>query len=133
MAPVNPPKDDRAGGDYQRGPNPAPGGEVDTGGSAVPPYEDRNVGNPVEQAGTARAFGSEEPVANPAHPESAEAPNEQSKADLPPTGTGVSATRRGEDVVKEEGKEPGRMDTGTDDSPAQRPTGESTPRDKSGL
>ncbi|MFE4229335.1 hypothetical protein ACFRJ8_15780 [Arthrobacter sp. NPDC056886] len=133
MAPVNPPKDDRAGGDYQRGPNPAPGGGIDTGDSAVPPYEHRNVGDPAEQAGTARAFGSEEPATNPDRPVSAEAPNEQSEADLPPAGTGVSATRRGEDVVKEEGKEPGRVDTGTDDSPAQRPTGESTPRDESGL
>jgi hypothetical protein len=91
------------------------------------------VGNPDDHEGTARAFGSEEPAADPDRPESAEAPNEQSTADLPPAGTGVSATRRGEDVIKEEGKEPGRIDTGTDDSPAQRPTGESTSRDQSGV
>jgi hypothetical protein len=133
MAPATPPKDDRAGSDYQRGPNPAPGGDIDTGDSAVPPYEDRNVGNPDDHEGTARAFGSVEPAADPDRPESAEAPSEQSTADLPPEGTGVSATRRGEDVIKEEGKEPGRTDTGTDDSPAQRPTGESTSRDRSGL
>ncbi len=133
MAPTTPPKDDRAGSDYQRGPNPGPGGDIDTGDSPVPPYKDRNVGNPEEHKGTGRAFGSEEPAADPDRPESAEAPDEQSAADLPPAGTGVSATRRGEDVIKEEGKEPGRIDTGTDDSPAQRPTGESTPRDSSGV
>jgi hypothetical protein len=31
MAPTNPPKGDRAGGDYQRGPNPAAGGDIGTG------------------------------------------------------------------------------------------------------
>jgi hypothetical protein len=45
---------------------------------------------------------------------------------------GESTTRRGEDVAKEE-REPGRYDTGTDGSPANRPTGESTPRDTSGV
>jgi hypothetical protein len=133
MAPATQPKDDRAGSDYQRGPNPAPGGDIDTGDSAVPPYEDRNVGNPDDYEGTARALGSVEPAADPDRPESAEAPSEQSTADLPPAGTGVSATRRGEDVIKEEGKEPGRTDTATEDSHAQRPTGESTSRDRSGL
>ena len=46
---------------------------------------------------------------------------------------GESVTRRGEDVVKEEGKEAGRRDTGTDDTPAQRPTGTSSPRDATGV
>jgi hypothetical protein len=37
-------------------------------------------------------------------------------------------TRRGEDIVKDEGKEPGRHDTGTKGQ-SQRRTGKSTPRD----
>lgn len=34
----------RIGGLYTLGPNPYPGGEVDTGGSLVPPYEGRSTG-----------------------------------------------------------------------------------------
>ena len=45
---------------------------------------------------------------------------------------GESTTRRGEDVVKQEGKEPGRRDTGVEGE-AERPTGESTARDQSGV
>ena len=45
---------------------------------------------------------------------------------------GESMTRRGEDVSKEE-QEAGRYDTGTDGTPAQRPTGESTSRDKTSV
>jgi hypothetical protein len=59
MAPTTPSKDGRAGSDYQRGPNRAPGGDINSGDSAVPPYKDRNVGNPDDHEGTARAFGSE--------------------------------------------------------------------------
>jgi hypothetical protein len=52
---------------------------------------------------------------------------------MAPEGVGDSITRSGEDVVKDEGKEPGRQDRGTDDTPAQRPTGTSTPRDATGI
>jgi hypothetical protein len=45
---------------------------------------------------------------------------------------GESITRRGEDVAKTE-QEPGRYSTGTDGTPADRPTGESTRRDSGGL
>ena len=48
-----------------------------------------------------------------------------------PRGVGTSTTRRGEDVVKEEGKD-GRYDTGTKDE-SQRPTGSSTARDSTGI
>jgi hypothetical protein len=50
-----------------------------------------------------------------------------------PDGVGESTTRSGERVVQQEGKEAGRRDTGTDDSPAQRPTGTSSPRDMTGV
>ena len=52
---------------------------------------------------------------------------------MAPEGVGESTTRRGEDVVKEEGKEPGREDTGTHPTPAERPTGESSPRDSTAV
>jgi hypothetical protein len=50
-----------------------------------------------------------------------------------PDGVGESTTRSGEGVVREEGKEAGRSDTGTDDTPAQRPTGTSSARDMTGV
>ena len=80
--------------------------------------------------GTARAFGSEPPVKEPAHPGSDETPEDAAMA---PEGVGESTTRRGEDVVKEEGQEPGREDTGDDATPAGRPAGESSPRDATGI
>ena len=45
---------------------------------------------------------------------------------------GESITRRGEDIVEKDGKEPGRVDTGTE-GPTERPTGESTERDATGV
>lgn len=44
---------------------------------------------------------------------------------------GESTTRHGEDIVDEDGKEPGREDTGT--NAAGRPTGTSTERDATGI
>ena len=44
---------------------------------------------------------------------------------------GQSITTRGEDVARD--KEPGRDDTGTDDTFAQRPHGTSTARDRTGV
>ncbi|RAX46387.1 hypothetical protein DQ354_05545 [Arthrobacter sp. AQ5-06] len=80
--------------------------------------------------GTARAWGSEPPLKEPAHPGSDETPEDAAMA---PEGVGASTTRHGEDVIKEEGKEPGREDTGTDAGPAERPTGESSPRDSTAV
>jgi hypothetical protein len=68
-----------------------------------------------------------------ANPESLVGPTGGSPGQEPPKGTGESMTRRGEDVVKREGKEPGRYDTGTEDTEAARPTGESTARDRTGV
>lgn len=133
MTAAQSPKDDRAGGDYTRGTNPDPGGEIDIGASAVPPYDGRTLGGAKPDSGTARAFGSEAPLENPESPASQEAPDQQSADDQAPEGVGESTTRRGEDVIREEGDEPGRTHTGTDDSPAQRPTGESTSRDETSI
>jgi hypothetical protein len=54
----------------------------------------------------------------------------------PPSPTHVEGTERGEQFEHQDpmwGKEPGRKDTGSDDTPAQRPTGESTGRDSTKL
>jgi hypothetical protein len=66
---------------------------------------------------------TEQPVGNTEGREGKEAPD----------GVGESITRSGETVAAAEGKEPGRQDTGTDDSPAGRPTGTSDPRDATGV
>jgi hypothetical protein len=80
--------------------------------------------------GTARAFGSEPPLKEPAHPGRDETPEDAAPA---PPDVGESTTRRGEDVIKQEGKEAGREDTGTDAGPVGRPTGKSSPRDATGI
>jgi hypothetical protein len=49
-----------------------------------------------------------------------------------PEGVGESTTRRGEDVAAEEGKEPGRYDSGTQGE-SQRPHGGSTARASTGV
>ncbi|WP_426995957.1 hypothetical protein [Pseudarthrobacter sp. N5] len=67
MAEMDEPKVDRAGGDYQRGPNPKRGGEIETGNSAVPPYDERSTGE-EDRPGTARAFDTEKPAAEPVSP-----------------------------------------------------------------
>jgi hypothetical protein len=55
-------------------------------------------------------------------------------AQLPdyPDGVGESTTRRAEDVTAEEGKEPGRYDSGTQGQ-SERPYGGSTARDATGV
>ncbi|MGH2534869.1 MAG: hypothetical protein ACRDJW_21625 [Thermomicrobiales bacterium] len=52
--------------------------------------------------------------------------------DKPPEDVGESITRRGEDIVKEEGKEAGREDAGMQ-GPTERPVGTSTARDSTGI
>jgi hypothetical protein len=67
------------------------------------------------------------------NPENLVGPTGGGDAEMAPAGVGESATRRGEDMADRYGKEAGRQDTGTDDSPAQRPTGTSTERDQSSI
>ena len=96
------------------------------------PTNPSDAKDPAEETapGTARAFGSEPPLKEPAQPGSDETPDDAAMA---PEGVGESTTRRGEDVVKQEGTEPGREATGTDATPAGRPSGESSPRDSTGV
>ncbi|HXF02830.1 MAG TPA: hypothetical protein VN601_07555 [Arthrobacter sp.] len=123
------PKTDRLGNDFNKGTNPAPGGQTDTGGSAVPPYEDRSTERAEQAKGTARAWGSEPPAKEPEHPGQEETPAD---ARMAPEGVGESMTRGGEEVAGQDGKEPGREDTGTK-GPSGRPTGTSTTRDSTDV
>jgi hypothetical protein len=52
--------------------------------------------------------------------------------DLTPDGVEESKARRGEDMVEEEGKEPGCYDSGTQGK-SERPVGGSTARDSTGV
>jgi hypothetical protein len=129
------PKQDRIGNDYHEGPNPNPGGEIDTEGSLVPPYEDRSKGESGSESQTAGAesvsrqlTGADAP--EEANPESLVGPTGGSPGKEPPKHTGESVGRRGEDQVKH-GKEAGRHDEGEDK--AGRPSGSSTERDKTGI
>lgn len=131
MTSTDPPKDDRIGNDYHEGPNPKPGGTIDPGDSALPPYDDRSSGNAEVAEGTRRAMGSEAPLREPNEPA---AKDDVDLADAQaPDDVGESMGRRGEDIIKDEGKEPGRTDTGTHDAPSDRPTGESTSRDRTSI
>ncbi|MDP9072832.1 MAG: hypothetical protein M3N98_01435 [Actinomycetota bacterium] len=53
--------------------------------------------------------------------------------EMAPEGVGESVGHRGENMLAEDGKEAGRTDTGTDGTPANRPTGTSTARDSTGV
>ena len=123
------PETDRLGNDYNKGTHPAPGGQTDTGGSAVPPYGDRSTERTEPAKGTARAWGSEAPAKEPEQPGQEETPAD---AEMAPEGVGVSMTRGGEEVAQQDGKEPGREDTGTK-GPSGRPTGTSTTRDSTDV
>jgi hypothetical protein len=74
------------------------------------------------QEAVRKAFGS------PQHSTEANPDTSQTAPGVEDAGESVS--RRGEDASKKE-QEPGRYSTGTDG--AGRPTGESTPRDKTGV
>jgi hypothetical protein len=45
----------------------------------------------------------------------------------------VPGVRKGEEMIQEEGEEPGRGTTGHDDTPAGRPHGTSEARDDTGI
>lgn len=62
----------------------------------------------------------------PPRPDATEDPN------APPEGVGESMGRRGEDVLKEEGKAPGEIDLGTKGK-TERPYGTSTARASTGI
>ena len=134
MAQVNSPEGGRIGNDYSRGPNPNPGGEIDTSDSEVPPYEGRSTestnSRDMESTATGgHGGGSDAP--EPVNSEvSSSAPADAS--DAPPAGVGETSGRRGEDIKEDDGKEAGRYDEGTDESTG-RPVGTSETRDQTGI
>jgi len=130
------------GGRASRGPNADPGGDVEPGG-LVPPYEGRTTARGESEisddltAGVERAYGdargggagqtTSPPMESPVR-------DDEVTGDAPdsPAGVGTSPSRGGETVAKQEGKEPGREDAGTE-HPSERPTGTSDTRDITGV
>jgi hypothetical protein len=107
-----------------------PAGEQDPGG-LVPPYEGRQTElKDSYEEHTEKVFHGADDV----EPGPGREISEEEREGVPPTdteaesplGVGVSMTRRGEDVAKQEDEE-GRDDTGTK-GPTDRPTGVSDER-----
>ena len=129
---------------------------IDTGKSAVPPYEGRTkstedatrpgsddprtVGGgagPVEHDEMKAPSPESTPggaTASPADEQPASEASETAESD-PGTGPAhYAGTPRGEEAAEREGKEAGRENTGTEaDDAADRPTGESSARDQTSV
>ena len=134
------------GGRSAHGPNPDPGGETQLGG-LVPPYDDRSArrGDSESSDALTASIDRQKEHTDPGYPGATASPADEqpvspgedtaSGGGVPdsPHGVGESTTRRGESVVEEEGKEPGRSDDGVEDTPAARPYGSSSPRDMTGV
>ena len=107
----------------------------------VPPYEGRSKGTSdelgdeltgtVERQLDETKTGRPGATSSPADEQPVTAATAGDAEADTPLGVGTSTTRRGEDVVEEEG-EAGRHTTGTQGE-SQRPVGESTPRDSTGV
>jgi hypothetical protein len=130
--------------------------DIDTGNSAVPPYEGRtestedatrsSADNPANVGGGAGPvehdeMKSPEPESTPggatASPADEQPASEASATEPSDPGTGPAhypGTPRGEDAAEREGKEAGREDTGAESNDeAGRPTGESSNRDQTSI
>jgi hypothetical protein len=95
-----------------------------------------NAPGPEEASKAERAEGVRRTLSGEDPPKDTEQPMGNTKdreGKEAPDGVGESITRSGEAIAGAEGKEPGRQDTGTDDTPADRPTGTSDPRDATGV
>ncbi|MEA2843968.1 MAG: hypothetical protein QOJ69_1639 [Actinomycetota bacterium] len=147
----------KVGGNYGHGPTNTPGGNVDTGESPVPPYEGRSTGPDFSESTKAKTETVErqldetksegdaeigrvkaEGPSNP-DPETGEDLGQPQASDVShggappdPHGVGTSTNRRGEDVKKQEGTEPGRTDLGTKGK-SERPYGTTDVRDSTSI
>jgi hypothetical protein len=129
------PQPSSQGASTDLGPRPSPGGEQELGG-AVPPYEGRQTEmKEGYEDHTEKVFhGADDVPPGPGREIS-----DEEREGVPPTdteaesplGVGVSMTRRGEDVEKQE-DEPGREDVGTR-GPTDRPVGVSDERASTGV
>jgi hypothetical protein len=88
---------------------------------------DEAASKEARAASVERQLEDEPPPVEPAEHESGGSTPAEGTDDV-----GESVTRRGEDMVEEDGKEAGREDTGTE-GPTDRPTGTSTARDATGV
>jgi hypothetical protein len=133
MSDLNPPKADRVGKDYDKGPNPNPGGDIDMGDSLIPPYDDRSTESSNSRDMEAMAHSRDVTHEQGAAPGRATSDRDtQSASDFPPKGVGDSSSRRGEDIRDDEGQEAGRHDEGTKGK-SDRPEGSSDDRDRTGI
>jgi hypothetical protein len=146
----------KVGGNYGHGPTNTPGAGVDTGESPVPPYEGRSTGPEFSESTRAKTETVErqldetksegdaeigkvkaEGPSNP-DPETGEDLGQPQAGDVShrtpddPHGVGTSTNRRGEDVKKQEGTEPGRTDLGTKGQ-SERPYGTTDVRDSTSI
>jgi hypothetical protein len=103
-------------------------------GGLVPPYEGRQEegegADGVEKAFHAEEAGAPGPGREVSEEEREGVPSTDTTAESP-LGVGVSTTRRGEDVAKQE-DERGRETTGVKGE-SERPVGESGQRDSTGI
>lgn len=109
----------------------------------VPPYDDRTSGGQTESQ-IARAESVERQLSDtePGNPGATTSPadelpvgdDEGGSGGAPdsPKGVGVSENRGGEEVLKDEGQEPGRHRAGTQGA-TERPVGISDERDSAGI
>ena len=89
-----------------------------------------------EASKTERAEGVRRTLSGEDPPKDTQQPRgntEGREGEMAPDDVGESTTRSGESVSADEGKEAGRTDTGTDATPAARPTGTSDSRDVTGV
>jgi hypothetical protein len=124
------PQPSSQGASTDLGPRPSAGGEQEPGG-LVPPYEGRQTEmKDSYEEHTEKVFHGADEV----EPGPGRVISDEEREGVPPTdteaesplGVGVSITRKGEDVHKQEDEE-GRDDTGTK-GPTDRPTGVSDTR-----
>lgn len=128
------------GGSPSRGPNPDPGGDVEPGG-LVPPYEGRTGADSpssderaasVERQLADTKTGQPGATASPADEQPVSADEVTDEVPDSPMGVGESTTRRGEDMVDDDGKEKGRQEAGTAGE-SGRPVGTSDERDATAV
>jgi hypothetical protein len=129
------PQPSSQGASTDLGPRPSPGGEQEPGG-LVPPYEGRQTEmKEGYDRHTEKVFSGADDVP----PGPGREISDEEREGVPPTdteaesplGVGVSMTRRGEDVERQE-DEPGREDAGTR-GPTDRPVGVSDERASTGV
>ena len=133
-------KADRLGADYKQGPNPGPGGVIDTGESLVPPYDGRTGGsdhNEATRASVSRALAGAKGGVKGQTGSAKTPPRSSAKTGPRATAKGVeskSSGRAGE-AAAGRSKEKGRVALKDDSkgSKTKRPVGRSTTRDTSSV